>query len=192
VLVDVGDWVVLSEPIDLNAWVAIFRFTKLSDLRKHCHKVTLHGSDLANLILAAKAVGPFCHLPVFKHHHPEHLALTDSDLKSFGTLKGGEKPSEAAQKTFRKLDQMMEERRMFCGHLFWWIEDPNELPTAWHFFHFDDKSTSKHKNHWKEGSHIHLMNHLTHPNLPLRKLLDKLDAEDRPWLGGGLHIRFNR
>lgn len=182
----------MSEPIDLEAWYPIFRFTKLSDLRKHCRKVTLHGSDLAKLIITAKYPIPFCHLPVFKHHHPEHLALTNADLATFGTLQVGSKPSEAARKTFRKLDQTMKERRLFCGHLFWTIEDPNRLPDAWHFFHFDDKSTSEHYSHWKHGSHIHLMNHLTHPNLPLKGLLEQLDLEERPWLSGGLHIRFNR
>lgn len=182
----------LSEPIDLEAWVAIFQCKKLSDLKKLCRKTTLHGSDLANLIMAAKCAGPFCHLPVFKHHHPGHLALTDENLRAFGTLQVGEKPNEAAQKTFRKIDQMMRERRLFCGHLFWCIEDPDQLPTAWHFFHFDDKSTSEHYSHWKHGSHIHLMNHLTHANLPLRGLLDQLDKEERPWLSGGLHVRFNR
>jgi hypothetical protein len=191
--VDVGDWLVLSEPINLQAWYSIFQCAKLSDLKKHCHKVTLHGVDLAHLILAAKYPIPLCHLPVFKHHHPKHLELTDENLAALNTLKVGHKANEAAQKAFRKIGQMFEERRLFCGHLFWWAEEsPDDLPSHWHFFHFDDKSTSKHKSHWKHGSHIHLINHLTHPKLPLEKLLEKLDREDRPWLGGGLHIRFNR
>jgi hypothetical protein len=182
----------MPERAGLEAWKAIFCSTRLADLKKHCRKVTLYGGDLADLIIVANYPIPFCHLPVFKHHHPKHLNLTDADLAVFGTLKVGETPSPAAQKTFRKIDQMMEERRLFCGHLFWFIEDPEQFPTAWHFFHFDDKSTSKHSNHWKHGSHIHLVNYLTHPKLPLKDLLDMLDNEDRPWLSGGLHIRFKR
>lgn len=181
-----------SEPIDIKAWVAIFEATKLSDLRKHCRKVTLHGSDLSNLIFSANGPIGFCHMPVFKHHDPEHLGLTKDDLAAFGTLEVGQKPGDAARKTFRKLNQSFKERRYFCGHLFWWLEDPNQLPAAWHFFHFDDKSTSEHYSHWRHGSHIHLMNHLTHPNLPLKDLLNQLEREQRPWLTGGLHIRFNR
>lgn len=168
----------LSEPIDLDAWGTIFCSATLSDLRKHCSKITLHNSDLAKLIIAANYPIPFGHLSVFKHHHPEHLMLTDVD--------------KAAQDILRKSRQMEKERRLFCGHLFYFIEDPYQRTNAWHFFYFDDKDTRKHGGHWKHGSHIHLMNYLTHPNLPLKDLLDKLDSENRPRLGGGLHIRFNR
>ena len=87
---------------------------------------------------------------------------------------------------------MEKERRLFCGHLFFFINDPNQRPAAWHFFYFDDKDTRKHGGHWKHGSHVHLINYLTHPNLPLNELLDQLDREERPWLRGGLHIRFDR
>jgi hypothetical protein len=181
-----------SEPIDIEAWAAIFRATRLSELKKHCRKITLHGSDLANLIGASWEAANFCHLPVFKDHHPEHLALSDEDLKALGTSRAGQKLGEGARKTLRKIDQTFKERRLFCGHLFWWIEDPDQLPKSWHFFHFDDKSISEHNSHWQHGSHVHLMNHLTHPNLPLQELLDNLDSNARPWLGGGLHIRFKR
>lgn len=177
---------------DPEALTAIFGFRKLAALKKHCSAVTLHGCDLANLILAAQSeLSPLCHLPIFLHHHPEHLALKDGDLKAL--VENGVGPMSAAgRKTVRKLGEMFNQRRLLSCHLFWLIEDPEKLPTRWHLFHFDDKSVKADDNHWKHGSHIHLMNHLTHPALPLKELLDKLDNEERPWLGRSLHIRWER
>jgi hypothetical protein len=175
---------------DPEALAGIFRFRKLSDLKKHCRAVTLHGCDLANLIILANSpLSPLCHLPIFLHHHPEHLALREGDLKAL--VSNGVGPMSAAgRKTVRKLDQIFLQRRLLSAHLFWQIEDPEILPSRWHLFYFDNKSVQTRGNHWKHGSHIHLMNHLTHPALPLKELLDKLDQEERPRLGRGLHIRW--
>lgn len=171
---------------------AIFAFSKLSDLRKHCRKIVIYGDDFANLIVRCSVLtSPIGHMPIYRHHHPDHLALSDDDLAALVRNEAGPM-GDAAMKAARKIRQMFNERRLFCGHLFWQIHEALEKPSIWHFFHFDEKSTSARSNHWKHGSHIHLMNHLTHADLALDDLLDTLDREARPWLSGGLHLRYHR
>ena len=130
---------------------------------------------------------PISHLPIFKHHHPEHLAPSDADLAAFA--KNGVGPlSKEARKFTNKIGQVFEQRRLFCGHLFLPILHSSE----WHLFYFDQRDTDTHRSHWEHGSHLHLMNMVTHPQLSVLDVATKIDGEKRPKLGGGLHIRFAR
>lgn len=177
-----------TEPDSLNALLTIFNIEKKAELSEHCRTAVVTGTDLANLILACQMEAiPIGHLPVFKHHHPEHLNPTDEDRAAL-VANGVGKLSKEARKFTSKIGSMFEQRRLFCGHFFL----PFGWPNDWHFFYFDQRDTDHHHNHWEHGSHLHLMNMVTHPRLSPIELAQKLDSEDRPKLGGTIHIRFHR
>lgn len=176
-----------DEP-SLNSLLTIFNITRKAELVDHCRAAEIGKSDLANLILACQMQAvPIGHIPIFKHHHPEHLNPTDEDRAAFAA-NGVGKLSKEARKFTNKIDQMFEQRRLFCGHMFL----PLEWPGHWHLFYFDQRDTDQRNNHWEHGSHLHLMNMVTHPRLSPEALAQKLDAEVRPKLGGTIHIRFDR
>ena len=170
----------------LNSLLTIFNIAKKSDLVVHCRTAVITKTDLANLIIAcqAKAI-PIGHIPFFKHHHPEHLNPTDKDFAAITANPPG-KLTKDAKKFTNKIGQMFGERRLFNGHLFM----PLEWPGHWHFFYFDQRDTDEYNNHWEHGSHLHLINMITHPKLSVEELAKKLDAETRPDIKGSLHIRF--
>ncbi|WP_221792229.1 hypothetical protein [Aquisediminimonas sediminicola] len=168
--------------------LTIFDIVDKAVLDQHCRSVVIHQSDLANLILACMTEAiPIRHFRFHKHHHPEHLALTDSDFEAF-TDNGVGPFSKKAQKLANKVDQTFEQRRLLNGHLFTSVKNLDE----WHLFYFDQRDTDPHDNHWKHGEHIHLMNWVTHPRLSAPDIVHKIEAEDRPKLNGKLHIRYHR
>jgi len=177
-----------TEGSTLSALLAIFDIVEKADLDQHCKTAVIYRGDLANLILACQTEAvPIGHIPIFKHHHPEHLSPTDTDLRAFGA--NGVGPfSKDARKFVNKIGQIFEQRRLFCGHLFLPLAHPSE----WHLLYFDQRDTDSDRNHWEHGSHLHLMNMVTHPQLPVLDLMEKIDGEVRPKLGGGFHIRFER
>lgn len=177
----------IEEPA-LNSLLTIFNITKKSDLTEHCREAVIDGTDLANLIFACMTEAiPIRHFRFHKHHHPEHLVPKDRDHEALA--RNGVGPlSKDAKRFVNKIEQMFEQRRLFNGHLF----IPVEYPTDWHLFYFDQRDVDRHRNHWEHGEHIHLMNMVTHPRLSVLDLVRKLDDEDRPKLGGGIHIRYRR
>ena len=172
----------------LPSLLAIFDIVKKAELEEHCRTALVTRTDLANLIMACQLGAiPIRHVPIFKHHHPSHLQPTDEDFEAFA--KNGVGPlSREAQKFTNKIGQMFEQRRLFCGHLFLPVLNESE----WHLFYFDQRDTDRRRNHWEHGSHLHLMNKVTHPRVSVLDLVSKIDNEERPKLGGGLHIRFAR
>jgi hypothetical protein len=168
----------------LNDLLTIFNISTKADLRAHCRTAVIQTRDLANLILACQVQAiPIVHVPRFRHHHPVHLHPTDTELASLANGSEGKLVGDAA-KFARKIDQSMRERRLFNAHLF----VPVFHPSHWHLFYFDQRD--KAGDHWKEGgSHLHLINMLTHPKLTIETLGRELDKE-RPHLTGGFHIRF--
>ena len=170
----------------LDNLLAIFEIRDKGELAAHVKHAAITKSDLANLILACQCETiTLCHFPIFRHHHPTHLALTDENLKALAS-NGVGKFSPSAQKTVNKISQMFEQRRLLNAHMFW----PPHLLGHWHLFYFDQRDTSDTDNHWDDGEHIHLMNMLTHPQLDPNELLRTISAEERPKLGGGFHIRW--
>lgn len=141
---------------------------------------------MANLILASMTQSiPISHLPIFKHHHPRHLEPTNDDIRAL-VQSGVGTFSKGMKKFANKVGQMMDQRRLFNGHLFLPMANPEE----WHFFYFDQRDTDAQRNHWKHGEHIHLINMVTHPRLSAVEFVRKIKDEDRPQLGGGFHIRY--
>ena len=172
----------------LGSLLAIFDILDKADLDQHCRTAVIYKSDLSTLIMACLSDDvPIRHFPFFKHHHPEHLVPTDNDREAIGR-NGPGLLSKEAKKFTNKVGQMFEQRRLFCGHLFIPVQNTDE----WHLFYFDQRDTDLRNNHWEHGGHLHLMNMLTHPRLSVLDLVQKLEAEERPKLGGGFHIRFER
>lgn len=172
----------------LEKFLLIFDITHKSRLVEHCKTLTIFGRDLANLILACQFGRiPIEHFPVFHEHTPEHLEVNDQDRESL--VRNGVGPlSFRGQKAVRKVTTIFKERRLFAGHMFWVPSHTGE----WHFLYFDQRDRAQVDNHWKHGSHIHLINWLTHPRLDPNDLLNKLLQSERPKLSGSLHVRFVR
>lgn len=166
--------------------LAIFEIADKGALQAHVAKMVLDGGDLASLILACDAESiPIGHVRVHRHFHPPHLDLTDENLQALAS--NGVGPlSKAAKKTVNKVSATFRERRLFNAHFFWLAEYPRE----WHLFYFDQRDVAG--DHWREGSHIHLMNYCTHPQVDPRPLImSLLDDMTLPKLSG-LHIRYRR
>lgn len=173
---------------DRSGLLEIFDITEKSKLVEHARTAVIQSDQFANLILACKAeLIPFGHIPIFKHHHPEHLELTDKDLKALSG-NGVGKFSPPAQKAANKIFAMFRERRLFNGHMFW----PKTHPGEWHLFYFDQRDVDGHRNHWQGGVHLHLLNWVTHPRLDPNALLRELEGSARPKLTGSLHISYDR
>ena len=171
----------------LEGLLAIFEIRSKSNLFSHVKELTISKDDFVNLILACDLASiTLKHIPIFRHHHPEHLKLTDENLNALAN-NGGGLFYPHAQKATNKIFQMMDERRLFCGHMFW----PPHLNGHWHLFYFDQRDRDGHANHWKGGKHIHLMNMLTHPQVNPNTLLEELFQTERPKLSGSIHIRYD-
>ncbi|WP_163000325.1 hypothetical protein [Sphingobium yanoikuyae] len=167
-----------------NSWsvLQIFNETKKADLSKHCKKITISGTDLANVILAARSgIIPIAHCAIHREIIPAELSFKDDEF--FEYIKSLPGPLRGKAKTFAsKTDQVFKKRRLLNAHLF-------TSPKRWHLFHFDQRDLSG--CHWKLGSHIHLMNWLTHPNVKPQDVLANLDSV-RPSPSHALHIKFDR
>lgn len=157
-----------------------------AELEVYARNVVVRDDDLAGLILAS-SVGaiPIGHIRFHRHYHPPHLDLTDENLRALS--ENGIGPlSPSARTTANKVGATFRERRLFNAHFFWLIDHP----PSWHLFYFDQRDVQG--EHWIEGPHIHLMNHVTHPQLDPRGLLDKLHEADKPPRLSGLHLRYVR
>jgi hypothetical protein len=169
----------------LNDLLAIFNMRRKADLKAHCRNAVITRGDLANHIFACMTYSvPIIHARTHRHHHPAHLWPSDDEHAALGQAEPGPVTGEAA-KFLRKIGQLTEERRLFNAHYF----QPVHHPGDWHLFYWDQRDT--HGDHWQHGSHIHLVNMVTHPKLTLEALSDEL-AKPRPRFSGGLHIRFER
>lgn len=178
----------MAQSETLPSLLAIFDILEKAKLVEHCRSAVITGTDLANLILACETYKiSIRHLPVFQHHHPAHLNLQEHDRRAL-VENGVGLFKPAARKAANKVTAMFDQRRLFCGHMFW----PPEFGGEWHLLYFDQRDTAEHDNHWEHGSHIHLMNMVTHPRLDPNKLVESLFATERPKLGGSLHVRYKR
>jgi hypothetical protein len=164
-------------------FVEILNVERKADLVKLCRSITLHGDDLANLVLSSK-VGtlPFLHDSHHREFIPNDVQLRPKDLK---TLAGAEvgKMTASVHKAFGRVDQIFRTRRLLNGHLFY-------LPdrTRWALFYFDQRDMSAGDNHWQHGSHLHLVTHLW-PGWTVETIWRQFHSGD-PQISGALHVRF--
>ena len=171
------------------ALIDIFNSRKKSDLIALCRDMKIDAADLANVVIAAKVgVLPLMHISVHREIVRGDLSPTDKDFSAYAeaikNVKPGEPIGGAAKRFINKIDQTFKQRRLLNGHLF-------VAPGMWHLFYFDQRDTSQLDSHWEGGSHIHLMNWLTHPQMAPETVLSQLDCE-KPKLAGRIHIRYSK
>lgn len=169
---------------NLKAFIEIFDCDKKSELKKLCKSEQLFGSGFINLILAAESSAfPYRHEIHHREYVPEVLNLTDEDLKTIGTAKVGKMEKDVA-KAFNKITQTFKQRTILIGHLFY-----TPCHTRWHLIYFDQRDTQKHGNHWKEGSHAHIINHLW-PNWTAQSIWEQF-TKGTDKLNASLHFKFS-
>jgi hypothetical protein len=165
-------------------FVEIFYIKEKKELVRHCKSITITMSIFTDFILASEyGLLPWIHKIHYRDYIPEHLVPTEEEHLALrdngvGPLQG------QAKKMFRKIHQTFEERRYLVGHIFYRPD-----LTDWHFFYFDQRDWAETKNHWKHGSHIHLVNHLW-PNYDAEGLWERF-TKGNVKLGDSLHIRFD-
>ena len=168
---------------NLPSLLEILYFKKKRDLVRHCRNAIIYQVDFAAFILACET-GTFSwnHQIFYRDYVPPHLPPTQENLNSLASNGVGPLRGEAA-KVMNRIAQIFEERRLLVGHMFYDKDISN-----WHFFYFDQRDLSNKGNHWKEGSHIHLINHLW-PNYDAESLWNKF-CSGNIQLSGSLHIKF--
>jgi hypothetical protein len=155
----------------------------MGDLKRLCRSTTLYGGDFAGLVLAAGTpVFPYLHAIHAKEYVPEGLKPTGHDLKTMASAKVGRMSPDVA-KAFGKIDQIFVQRRQLVGHMFYMPDH-----AIWHFFYFDQRDTSTRRNHWKAGSHIHLVNFLW-PKRTAENVWHEFNSGNVQ-MKGSLHLRF--
>jgi hypothetical protein len=168
-----------------STFLRLLSITKKQELKKFCRSAIIQSDDLADTILACKTgLMPWLHFMNRRDFHPDHLNLTDKELETLASHPVGPFSKDGG-KVATKIVMMFEERRILVGHLF----TTPDL-TNWHFFYFDQRDRSERRNHWEAGSHIHVVNYVTHPR-------EKPDALWQGFCSGSLklsgeHIRFTR
>ncbi|MHC3128251.1 hypothetical protein OB03_13645 [Brevundimonas sp. GN22] len=165
----------------------IFDLETKASLEAHLKVNTVLSHDFANLIWACQsAFVPLGHLPIHRNLTPSQLSLSSENLEALA--QNGVGPLQpAAKKTANKIMATFKERKLFNAHYFWRVDRPQE----WHLFYFTQRDISG--EHWDEGSHIHLINWLTHPTLDIVPLLERVISEPKvPSLPSGIHVRYVR
>jgi hypothetical protein len=166
-----------------EGFVAILYAENKSNLGKHCRTTTLYGTDLVNLILASQTgLSPFRHKIHFREFIPDDIQLRDSDLKMMAKAKVGP-IDNATAKAFGRVDQIFRHRRLLTGHIFFLCDF-----TKWTLFYFDQRDTSQRGNHWKHGSHLHVLTHLW-PRWTAKSIWKEF-VSGNPEISGALHVRF--
>jgi hypothetical protein len=91
--------------------------------------------------------------------------------------------SKDASKAVRKLFQVIKDRRQLSAHLFY---SPHH--DYWHLFYFDQRDTSRDKNHWAHGPHIHYVRE-SYTQKPLAQVWREVH-DTPPTLPRGTHIAY--
>jgi hypothetical protein len=156
---------------------------KKSELKTLCRRSVVTKPAFANLILASRSdMTPWSHRAEHKQFVPPHLNITEGD-KAAVVANGAGPAGRDARRFMNKISAIFEERRLLSGHMFY-TEDLSD----WHLLYFDQRDTSSRGNHWDEGAHIHLINHLW-PNLKAQHVWDQF-CSGNPRMKGAYHIRF--
>jgi hypothetical protein len=175
----------MCEASSLEGLLKMFTFAKKKDLERYCRSLVISGSDFAGLILCCEQRGePFIHQISFRDIVPQHLELSDSDIKALADNGLGALGPGAA-KAVAKMGQMFEERKYLVGHIFF---TPNL--SEWHFFCFDQRDLEDRRpNHWKEGPHVHFINWLWTGQDAKSVWSNFVGENQRP--GNAIHLRFS-
>ena len=164
--------------------IQLLNLDSKSAAEKHCRDLTVHGDDLAGLVLAAQVNGiaDYLYASHFDERVPEELNPKPAELKAAGRAKVGPMQGEA-KKFFSKIDQIFRQRRLFAAHL---LYTPSHK--YWHLFYFDQRDRAEGDNHWKEGPHIHYANDRFHRD-PLNTVWSRVKQGETTFLKP-VHIRY--
>ena len=136
------------------------------------------------LILAAQAgvLSPYKYANHFQDRIPEHLHPSEEERSALS--KNGIGPlRDKSKKAITKIFQILKDRRCLASHL---LYTPDYQ--YWHIFYFDQRDNDSHKNHWKEGPHIHYISDLWQQH-KMPDIWDKVLNDDTSF-GSTPHIRF--
>ena len=127
---------------------------------------------------------PFRHRIHYGDYMPDHLVPSESEVKALGENGVGPLKGDAL-KMIRKVFQGFKDRRYLVGHIFY-----TSNLMEWHFFQFDQRDIDEgESNHWKEGSHVHLVNWVLRPKYDAQSLWSEFTS-GKVKLGGSIHMRF--
>jgi hypothetical protein len=163
----------------------LFNIDAKRELEQHCARLTVHQTDLVALILGAQhgALHPYRYANFFDRRLPGHLIPNKEEREAVASNGVGPFKTKAASKFARKLFQLPKQQRALAAHLFY---TPNYK--YWYLFYFDNRDISVHSNHWKYGSHIHLVCSLW-PQLSLSEVWKKATKGNLQF-SNKIHIRF--
>ena len=172
----------------MEALLKIFTFDKKRDLETHCREIVIHRGDLALPILTCEdrlIPMPFRHRIYGRDYVPPHLKPSQKEREALANNGVGPLTGDAL-KMVQKIEQLFQDRRHLVGHMF-------DIPDSpyWHFFYFDQRDLKDDgTNHWKKGTHAHLVNWLLRPQASPETLWAEFTKGNMQLGGGSLHIRF--
>lgn len=157
------------------------------EVLKTARDLVITSSGFASFLLAARVgtLEPYIYTCCFREIQPESLCPNEADLLAMGANGVGQLKPDAA-KGFRKVSQMMRDRRMFSAHLLY-------LPdwSIWHLFYFDQRDTTERGNHWKAGGpHIHYAREFD-TQLSANEMWREVQSNP-PSPPRGIHVRYRR
>jgi hypothetical protein len=132
--------------------IELFNITDKTSAKKYCRNLVITSKDLYHIILAGRdsILEPYRYACHFTDIVPPHLPPNAKDREALQANGVGPLSPKAA-KAFRKMSQILKDRRMFAAHLFF---TPSH--DYWHLLYFDQRDTNPYHNHWTVGgSHIH-------------------------------------
>jgi len=163
----------------------LFNLDKKAEVKKHCREVTISSEVLADVVFNGRIgnLENYIYQCAFINITPEHLELTEANLKTMVEVKPG--PIEGKAKTaFNKIDTSFEQRKLLNVHLF---HTPSK--EYWNMFYFTQRDTTKYNNHWKHGPHIHYSSDLI-LSTPIDEVW-KLINQRKPRLPKSEHIKYD-
>ncbi|HWX02495.1 hypothetical protein [Collimonas sp.] len=137
------------------------------DLDKLCRKSVITLGAFHQVIEGCEMRAlPWIHHISYRDFIPAHLRYTPDNIKSL-------------------FPQILKQRRYLVGHIFYLQDHSN-----WHFFYFDQRDLDHKNNHFKNGPHIHLVNHLW-PQHSAESIWQQFN-DGNPVMKGAFHICFER
>jgi hypothetical protein len=165
----------------------VFNIDSKRKLEAHCRDLVVHRRDLTALILAGQhgVLSPYRYANHFDRRITPNLIPNEIERQALAQNGVGSFKTRGARKFATKVFQMFEEQRALAAHLFY-----TENFDYWYLFYFDNRDTTQHQNHWRHGSHIHLLCNLW-PNLELPQVWEQVRAGELNF-PSKLHLRYRR
>jgi hypothetical protein len=171
----------------VNTIVEILCSADKKELTAKCKRIEIQKTDFTDFILLCKS--GLCHL----EHRMEFFDFVPEDVQTreedWDVLNAP--PSELnlmeSKKSLRRLFKMHGMRKYIVGHLF--IESDKTHNPEWHFIFFEINELKDRNNHWSEGAHVHLVNHLF-PSINVQDVWSDF-IKNKKTPSSKLHIRFN-